>query len=297
MTASVLLVGGGGAVGRALLEQWPGCSILVLDRRLPPLPAGIRGHEIDLADLDGLAAMAAGLTGSVHLVHLAASLDNDLSPVRVRQALSDNILGTAGLVSVLAPKLSHLTLVSSISVYGIPEACPVPEDHPIRPTSLYGIGKAGAELVATSLGDLHSVPVTILRPAQLFGLRSAEFTLPHLLVSRMSQGMPMTLRGDPDDERDYLAAGDFVRLLVAQLEAPRRGTFNVGAGEGVSLGTLFARAAQRFGASYEITANTSGASFSQLLDTARVRHSFGWRPETPILDWIDTVDPEAPFEG
>lgn len=291
MTAPTLLIlGAGGAVGRALLRRIPDDRRVVAVDRVPL--AGIADSLVaDLDDAGALAALAERIVGPVHLLHLAANLDNDQA--HITRALRDNLLGVSTPISVFGARIAHLTFVSSISVYGAQPSNPIGEDQPLEPASPYATGKAAGEIVAAGLGRLFAAPATILRPTQLFGLHSARTTLPHQLVARMAAGEGMTLKGDPAQRRDYLWVGDLVDVLARQVEAPVAGTFNIGSGAPVTLQALFEAAAARFGAVFHRAPGEGG--FDQWLDIAAARTKLGFRPRRPVLEWLATVDPTEPF--
>src|SRR5207247_4755150 len=48
--------------------------------------------------------------------------------------------------------VSHFVFSSSAAVYGTPEAVPIPETHPLRPTSPYGENKVEAERLLAKTG-------------------------------------------------------------------------------------------------------------------------------------------------
>ena len=46
------------------------------------------------------------------------------------------------------------------------------EDHPLRPTTVYGAAKAAGELYAQSCMRAYGLPVTVIRPFNSYGPRS-----------------------------------------------------------------------------------------------------------------------------
>lgn len=286
----VVVIGAGGAVGRALLGhlegRWPAIAI---DR--VPLAGVAKAVCLDITDEEALAAIACELPDRFHLIHLAANLDNDMA--RSSKNLRDNLLGVSTPLSFFGKRLAHVTYVSSISVYGPGRAGPICENEPLAPTTPYAIGKAAGETIARGLSAINGVPVTIFRPAQLFGLKSAEATLPHQLLSGMSAGIEMTLEADPSIKRDYLWVGDVVDALLRQVELPVPGVFNLGSDQPIALGELFARASQRFGTTYRMSGKVRG--FDQWLDICRARTELGFCPRLAVLDWLDRASPAEPF--
>ena len=58
--------------------------------------------------------------------------------------------------------VSHFVFSSSVAVYGTPERVPIPESHPLRPTSPYGENKAEAVLYGVVLWGLMFASVAAI---------------------------------------------------------------------------------------------------------------------------------------
>jgi nucleoside-diphosphate-sugar epimerase len=286
-----VVVGGAGAIGRAFLADFrPPGDVFVLDRVACDFGADVTSRPVDCKDVQGLSRCVERIPGDVHLVLLAAPLENRLSLPEASDALQNHMAAVANPILLFGARAAVITLVSSVSVYGRAKENPIPETAPLRPCTLYGTGKAASEQVARGLAEVFGSRLTVLRPTQLFGLASAADTLPHMVVQRGASGRPLVLHGSGDALRDYLHVEDFVNVLRRQIEQPRPGTFNVGSGAPVSIKQLVQAAAERFGVPIEAQAG-SPESFSQYLETRSATEAFGLRPGRPVIDWVKSCAP------
>ncbi|MEM2136984.1 MAG: NAD-dependent epimerase/dehydratase family protein, partial [Candidatus Methanomethylicia archaeon] len=68
--------------------------------------------------------------------------------------------------------IRSLVFASSSTVYGDPEKIPTPEDHPIKPISIYGATKAACEVLCQTYSKLYGLNSLILRYANIVGPRT-----------------------------------------------------------------------------------------------------------------------------
>ena len=95
--------------------------------------------------------------------------------------------------------VKHYIFCSACAVYGPLTQLPAHESEPRKPTGIYGQHKSEAEHIFMQALDNHQFPVTILRPAHVYGLGQ---TLPSLwgydacLVSRIRTDKGIIVPGD-----------------------------------------------------------------------------------------------------
>jgi UDP-glucose 4-epimerase len=177
--AKVMIVGGAGAVGNQLVSALNPRSLIVVDRAEASNKSDrIQYLKCDLSDWQDVKALSHLGFKALRVVYLAANLDQCDDIENVPSVLSDNVLAFGNFLSAFAGSMDHLIYLSSVSVYGHPENNPIDENHPTRPDSIYGISKLSAEMIARSLCARHNIGLTIIRASQLFGLPSAESSLP-----------------------------------------------------------------------------------------------------------------------
>ncbi|HWZ51617.1 MAG TPA: NAD-dependent epimerase/dehydratase family protein [Granulicella sp.] len=165
----------GGRLAQLLAAQ--GDEVVVLAR-----PRSDLRHLADLpltvipGDLSDSAALARSLRGVDRLFHCAAC-STDWAPFKIYY--SANVTGTANLLEAAraCPTLQRFVHVSTTDVYGYP-AAPCDESHPLVDAGLpYNQTKRLGELAVWDAHRDHGLPVTIVRPATIYGPRGKDFTV------------------------------------------------------------------------------------------------------------------------
>ncbi|HWB36442.1 MAG TPA: NAD(P)-dependent oxidoreductase [Rugosimonospora sp.] len=163
----LLLTGGSGKVATLLRERIvrPGRLLRLFDLRPPAQPADGTLVEYLAGSVDDLPALHAACTGADAVIHLGG-LAKEGPP---RDIIDVNVAGSyAVLEAAHRAGVSRVVLVSSHHAVGYHEyadAPPggMPADLPARPDTLYGWGKAAAELLGRLYADRYGMDVICLR--------------------------------------------------------------------------------------------------------------------------------------
>jgi nucleoside-diphosphate-sugar epimerase len=164
----------GGALARRLVAE--GHRVRILARPssdLGPL-AGLPVEVIHGA-LEDLASVRRAVAGAELIVHCAAC-STDWAPWE--HFYRANVLGAHHLATAAreVPALRRLIHVSTTDVYGYPRQ-PCAEDGPLRDVGLpYNRTKVLAEQAFWTAAE-HGLPLTVVRPATIYGPRSKDFAL------------------------------------------------------------------------------------------------------------------------
>jgi nucleoside-diphosphate-sugar epimerase len=119
-------------------------------------------------------------------------------------------------------------------LYGNPAVLPIPESAPLFTPNPYALSKKTAEDFCRFYHDCFQVPVTILRPFNLYGEgQNTSFLIP-MLIDQALNKQAFHVK-DLLPKRDYLHISDFINALIACI--PLRGfhLFNVGSGTSYSV--------------------------------------------------------------
>lgn len=143
-------------------------------------------------DLSNRATLTDAVKDVTHIYHCAAcSTDWATSEAYV----AANVTGTENVVAAaqLAPKLERLLHVSTTDIYGYP-AVPCTELQPFLDAGLpYNQTKGRGEAAVWSASRDCGLPVTIVRPATIYGPRGKDFTLEIATLLRLR--MMVTIDG------------------------------------------------------------------------------------------------------
>jgi nucleoside-diphosphate-sugar epimerase len=233
----------GGRLTRMLLDQ--GDEVVVLARSQSDLRHLPRGRfELVPGDLSASAALHQAVEHATRIFHCAAC-STDWAPVAIYEAT--NVQGTANLLAAArqAPRLQRFVHVSTTDIYGYPEA-PCAEDHPIVDTGLpYNRSKGQAEALIWQAAS--ALPITIVRPATIYGPRGKDFT--QEIATMLRQRVMATIDGGR-------APGGFVyvdtvaqAMLDASVHPATLGqAYNIADGSGATWATYLRLFAEQLGA-------------------------------------------------
>ena len=293
-----LVTGGAGFIGshltRTLLAQ--GTRVTVLDN----LSVGRRETVPDAArfvcgDVRDSAAVADALTGANAVFHLAAQVTIRGSFDRFCEDLDTNVMGTAHLLRAMDPsRVRWFVLASSMAVYADAESPePIPESHPTKPLSPYGVGKLAAEGVCQQVCEARGVPFTALRYFNTFG--TGQTYTPYvgvitIFVTRLLRGEPPVIFGDGEQQRDFIHVDDIVAGTIAAL-GRRPGIYNLGTGRGTSLKALARMITRRLKPSVEpvLAPPQAGELRFSVADITAAREALGFAPTRTLEDDLDAV--------
>lgn len=170
--ARVLVTGGPGFIGRRVVQRflsagWDVTSFSLPGEAAPPEWSGpVRMAYGNLIDPASIAEAAAGATLAIHLaavVGLAGEYDRQWDIIAE---------GTRSVCNAMAGQKGRIVVVSSIAVYGdlIQHQSCREDDGFGAWQGAYGRAKQGQEQVAQAIACRYDMPLTLVRPANVFGL-------------------------------------------------------------------------------------------------------------------------------
>jgi dTDP-glucose 4,6-dehydratase len=253
MPAKILVTGGAGFIGSALLHHLIGetqAEVLCLDKltyagrraSIEALlaPGRLELREADICDGDAVRQAFADFEPDA-VMHLAAESHVDRSIDGPSEFIETNVTGTFQMLQAAAGYVQALPQVrrdrfrflhiSTDEVYGaLGDSGRFSEDTPYDPRSPYSASKAASDHLVSAWGHTYGLPVLIANASNNYGPRQLPEKLIPLTLLNALQGRPLPVYGDGRQVRDWLHVEDHVRALMLILErgAPGR-TYNVGA--------------------------------------------------------------------
>ena len=177
---TTLITGASGFLGGRLAQllATQGEDITILARKTSQLEHLNHLPNIRIApgDLTDLASLAVAAQNATRILHCAAC-STDWAPWNTYYAA--NVIGTQNLLAAAlqAPRLERFVHISTTDVYGYP-ATPCNEAHPTRDAGLpYNQTKILGEQAVWQAHRQHGLPITVLRPATIYGPRGKDFTV------------------------------------------------------------------------------------------------------------------------
>lgn len=287
----ILVIGGCGFIGShivdALIAQ--GHHLRVLDMRPEAFRSPLPGVEYVKGSFLCEEALEAALRDVDAVIHTVSTTVPATSNQDPKGDIEDNLVGTVRLLQVMRRnQVRKLVFLSSGgTIYGIPHAEMVSEDHPTKPISSYGIVKLAIENYLHMEHMLHGLNYIALRAANPYGPRQGRAGLQGIIGTylwKVASGDPVEIWGDGSVVRDFIAVQDLAEATAMALEASINGCFNIGSGEGASVKEIV-----------ELTARITGRDIKPIykpgrgfdvprivLDISRIRNAICWKPKTRL---------------
>jgi len=302
-----VVTGGLGFIGSHLLDRLEaeGFRLLAIDTDGEPRPGPTR-EWLPASVTDPPAARAVERFRPRLLVHAAAQTQVARSVSHPLDDARTNVMGTLLMLEAArAAGVRGFLFISSAAVYGAPECLPVPESHPRRPLSPYGLSKLAATSYVEYYGRAGLLPAGTLIPANVYGpgqtTRSEGAVVPHFLAAALSRE-PLHIDGDGRQTRDFLYVDDLVEAVWLAWQWLERGgldrtpgaagvptaTFNIGTATETSIACLA-----------DMVESVSGRPLPRMtcpprpgdiarsaLDSRRAWATLGWKPQVALADGL-----------
>jgi UDP-glucose 4-epimerase len=295
-----LVTGGAGFIGSHLVERLlqEGMQVVVLDN----LSVGKRENvpaeaEFVLGDVRDPDAVAAAVSGTDAVFHLAARVSIRASVAGFYEDAATNLMGTLNVLRACTSRNSRkLVYASSMAVYAdSPKPVPLSESYHTIPISPYGVAKLASERYAMLVAAESGFEAVALRYFNTYGPRQT-FT-PYvgvitIFVQHLLRGDRPVIFGDGEQCRDFVYVGDVVEATFRAMLSDAHGeTFNVGSGEAISVSQiaslLCARLrpdiSPRYGPAHP------GELRNSVADISKAQQLLGYEPRARLEDKIDEV--------
>src|SRR4051812_22050678 len=302
MTSDILITGAAGFAGSHLIDllAGAGASIVAWHRPggSPPRADGAaRWDAVDLLDAAQVQA-AVERTQPAAVYHCAGAAHVGHAWDSTTSTLATNVRGTHHVLRALERIGSRArVMVPSSALVFAPADHPLAEDHPLLPSSPYGLSKLAQEMLGVKSND--ALAVTIARPFNHFGPRQH----PHFVASGFArriadiergQWAPEISVGNLEARRDLTDVRDTVRAYQMILERGEPGRpYNVCSGRAITMRELLDRLIAR--ARVPVAVKVDPARYrpndTPLLvgNPARLQDELGWTPRIPIEQTLDDL--------
>jgi nucleoside-diphosphate-sugar epimerase len=275
---SVLVTGASGFIGTHLVKALRAAGHVVFT------------HSTRQGDI---ANCGLSFEGVGHVFHLAARTfvpDSWSAPLGFYEV---NLLGTVNVLEFCRACGASLTLMSSY-VYGRPARLPISEDAPLQAFNPYSHTKILAEETSRYYQQQFGVPVTIIRPFNIYGPgQDRRFLISTILAQAIDPQTAAIVVADLRPRRDFIFITDLTDLLMSTVFRKEGGTFNAGSGSSWGVDEVIAIVNQLLPVPKSV--QTEGQmrleeAFNVVADISRARREFGWEPRVAFRDGLrDTL--------
>src|ERR1700731_3753207 len=286
---SVLVTGADGFIGSHLVKALRAVGHVVFTH-------SARQGDIKDCNLD--------FEGVGHVFHLAARTFVPESWSAPLGFYEINVLGTVNVLEFCRAQAASVTLMSSY-VYGPPARLPISEDDPLRAFNPYSHTKILAEQTGLYYQRQFGVPVTIVRPFNIYGPgQDRRFLIPSILTQAVDPGQAAIVVADLRPRRDYLFISDLIDLLARTAFRTEGGIFNAGSGSSVGVGDGIALVNELLPTPKLVRSHgliRPVEVIDVFADISRARDEFGWAPRLTLRDglratlaWTLNAEPRTP---
>lgn len=285
---NVLVTGASGFIGSHLVKKLlkEGANVYAIDTKKPQ-NANISYFNTDLSDLKSLTNVIAKAKPQI-IVHLAACLDKatpDEEIIRI------NYQGTVNLLKALDQiQYQKFIYISTAELY-FGNKIPFTENMPLHPQTAYARSKLMAEEYCMKQFNEKRKPITILRPAVVYGQgQTGNMFIPQCINSALKgRNMKMTAG---EQTRDFVYVEEVAEAILKASYMP------VAAGEIINIGsgmeTTLKEAALKIN---KLTGNAMQINFGALpyreneiwhylLDITKAKRVLDWSPKISLEEGL-----------
>jgi GDP-L-fucose synthase len=292
----VLVTGGGGMIGRSLINLLlsRGCKITVVDLTIPTLPEGVEFIQKDLRFFDNCLDICKGKDFIFHLAGIKGS------PKMSKEQPVDFMVpmiqfNTNMIEAAFQSNVEWFLYTSSVGVYSPAEVFyedSVWSTFPSPNDKYAGWAKRIGELQTETYKIQYGFDrFSIVRPANVYGIYDNfnpenAMVIPSL-IRKANENDVLEVIGDGSAIRDFIFADDVARGMVLAVEKQITEPLNLGSGQKHTIGEIVDLVIKYSSRNNSVNYNPSGIKGDdiRLFDMTRAK-SYGFEPQTSLEDGI-----------
>lgn len=230
------------------------------------------------------------------IIHCAGKIREPKTATEKQVLMQDNFTATSRLLDAAANLETKpvVVLVSTAAIYAPMNLAQktIYENHPMLPSGHYGLSKAAATMLANIHISRKTLPIRIAVPFNVIGKGQAPTMVPLAFINQLTENPDAITTGDLRAVRDFIDVRDVAAALIALTGDVPDGAYNIGRGEGVSLGDLLKMVCENQHISPAVNENkSSGEILISVANIDKIRSKTGWFPryslETTLRDMMD----------
>ncbi|MGO8807278.1 MAG: GDP-mannose 4,6-dehydratase [Candidatus Bathyarchaeia archaeon] len=229
------------------------------------------------------------------IYHLAAQVVVPYSMENPMIDFETNAKGTLQVLEKARKDDAKLVFSSSAAVYGNPSVFPTPETYGFHPFSCYGLSKVVGEEYCEMYRDQYGLDVTIMRFANVYGLRCHGVI--HDFLDKIAKNPnKLEIIGTGLQSRDFVHVSDVVDALitVGSEEFTNGRTYNLGYGTTIKIIDLAHLMLKILNLQDKTVVTTTGVSWQGdvttiWFDNTKAKRELKWNPKVSLEDSIKEV--------
>jgi len=222
------------------------------------------------------------------ICHLAALIGIPYSYIAPESYVETNVKGTLNVVQAAKVNdVKKVIITSTSETYGSALYVPIDEKHPSQPQSPYSATKIAADAIAMSYFHSFNLPVSIIRPFNIYGPRqSARAVIPTIITQILLNNDKIEL-GNLTPKRDYTYVKDtcegYIRII--ETDDTEGKAFNIGNSSEISILDLAEKIKNLMNSDVEIVSveerhRVNSSEVSRLFaDNRKAIKELNWKPK------------------
>ncbi|MBX9667597.1 MAG: UDP-glucose 4-epimerase GalE [Candidatus Obscuribacterales bacterium] len=318
--STILVTGAAGYIGchfvRRLLSRRPDVEIIAVDNlslghreSLPP-DDRLRFFGKDVGDFDFMSTLLKNnnVDAVVHFAAFAYVGESQENPFKY---FDNNVVATLNLFKAMQEaSVDKLVFSSSCATYGNPDYCPIDENHPQRPVSVYGMTKFIIEKAIQALADAKDWSFVSLRYFNAAGCDESSdigeshdpetHLIPLTLQTAIGQRDQLNVWGNDYDTADGTCVRDYVHvndladahiLALDKLKEKAKLSLNLGSSVGASVKEVIRVCEEVTGRKINVNycARRPGDAVALYANNDKATEMLGWKPEYSLEKIVETA--------
>ena len=228
----------------------------------------------------------------LHFASPASPIQYQKYPI---ETMKVNSLGLYNCLNFSETQSARVVFASTSEVYGTAIKVPMDESHPFQAQSPYSASKIGADHMAMSYFYSFNMPLTILRPFNVFGPRQSDRAVIPTIISQIMNNKEVLELGALTPTRDFTYVRDTARgfFETACAEDTIGKTLNLGSEFEISIQDLAHRIAGLMGKKIQLKSQDErmrpeNSEVRRLFsNSSKVKAMTKWKPEYSGLEGFD----------
>ena len=276
----ILITGASGFIGKSVFQLFLNSGFDVVTLGRGKSVGECPHHKVDLLNRDDVRAVLFH-EKPTHLIHLAWYTEHGKfwdSTFNYSWVLATNFL----FKEFVAAGGEHIVASGSCAEYAPSSDDYITEDHPIDPSTTYGICKNLAHMLALQQLEKYETKLSWLRIFFPYGAGDESSRLVPTL-HRIQAGLSSPITVDKGSIRDFIHVNDIAKAFKLLISGNIEGTYNLCSGKAVSIGDLVDAVAACYSKPVNILSSEKLQKVSRIVGETKKLRQAGWSPSYDIL--------------
>ena len=244
---------------------------------------GVRNINLDLNNSDFTFLMKNDFKYVIYLGTVSSPKEAELKP---QETFDSNVTAVQKFLErSINLGFKKIILLSSVVLYSSGKQGKLGENHDISPySSIYNYSKYIMETLAEFYNRKYSMPITIFRLSNTYGPYQTTKKVPYLIPNLFRQAIEDKKMEvwNTSPVRDWVFIDDVVKVISNELPLSGGGTFNLGTGQGKSVGDVIKIISSLTGARFLDLHKPVEPPFNVVCDVDKLQKRIKYTPSTTL---------------